>query len=1630
MPTNKYKIGELRLDRPKYAIYLAESIKDQRPLLVKSYYPTQASQDLDHLAAEYALLKKLEGPYVIKALAIESDHDSPRIVLEHPPGRNLGLISNERFSLEQFLFCSIALVKAVQNIHNHSVVHKNICPAHIYYDEEHQSVQLAGFEISNTLGRDALHVNANEFFQADLTYVSPEQTGRVNHSLDQRTDLYSLGIVFFEWLAGHPPFSSDDPLELIHAHLAKAPKDLSQTDSNIPSVLSDIIDILLSKNPEDRYQTTGGLLHDLQKCADQYRTSSTISAFTLKEHDLSSRFSLSQKLYGRSEEIDQLIKSYEKTKVGGAIVHMVTGASGLGKSALVKVVERHIDQDQGFFISGKFDQFKDNAPMSSLLQAFSDLIRQLMMEGDQKIQEWQSKILDAVGNNGKILIDVIPDLELLIGSQPEVVDLPLTEATNRFNQVFDRFVNVFAQHDHPLCIFLDDLQWIDATTRRWLEGRLISRQFNYLLIIGAYRDGQVTESHPIMLMMDALRQNDIDIQQISLRPLTQDDITQLIGDSLSMDSEGWDDLAELVFQKTGGNPFFIRQLLLSLYENGGIYFSTDRHEWQTDLEKVRAAHISDNVVELMTDLLHRLPDDVLATLKMASCIGNQFDSYTLSHVCDQDTATTATQLAQTIKLGLIIPKGTQSKSGASLYNFQHDKIQQAAFSLFDEEDKLDAHLVIGRYLLDRADQNDSSEHIYEIKYSTKAMELIPAATWEEPSDLTRRLYLQRAEADHLCGNDDLAEEYFEKAISHAQNEIERAKISQRQIQYYNNLGKFEKAYETGRIAVQALGVNLPAKFVPPILIKDTISYRLLRGRRKIQDLIHVKEMEDERLKMAVLLMSTFARSAYQIRPELCVSVAARIVKLCLKHGNTDGVFVGYLAFGSIFHGAILKLRKSGYDFGQLTLALIEKYKSLQFASEANFVIGYFATPWLHPATEMERQWQFAYDSGLEVGDHFHASCAACGTIQSYFMRGVSFEDTLQTASRFLAFIKNIKYTEGVLTVQAVIQAIKNIQGQTASKVSYTNDDFDENDFEIQLEKFGARHLAHYYLINKMRTLYQWGAYDEAKVYADRSDEYLKDSPGMLHTAEHYFYRGLVLSSLCEHDSQNKKRWLKELGSINKRFKKYAKGCLSNFIHKSQILDAEYAAASGEINQSRDLYYKAVESAKTYSYAHIKALANQRLVDLYLHLENMPLASFHLQEAIYDYKSIDAHHYAEYLIHKHDDVSIRDVSALSTHRAQGAPGIQHANFQNLDLTTILKSSEAISREVRLKDLLSTMMNIIIENAGAQRMVLLLKEGDQLMVQAECMADNQDIQILDKVPVNDYPSIAQSVVNYVYNTGEPVILDSAHDNDTYGNDGYIASQKIRSLLCSTISKQGTITGVIYLENNLATNVFTQDKIDLIILLSGQIATSINNAQLYDNLEEKIYERTKELNLAKEKSDELLQNILPVDIAQEIKIHGFAKPRLFNQVTIMFADFQNFSQICEKLGTDQLVEEINYFYTVFDKIIGKHKIEKIKTIGDCYMCAGSIPNEEDIHPHPTLYAAIDIQEFMKQERQRRENTDKLQFDIRIGLHTGPVVAGVVGLRKFAYDIWGDAVNIASRMESNGEIGKINISEVLENT
>lgn len=751
-----YKIGEKIHETPLTSVYNAVRENDETKVIIKtlnSEYPN--NQDLAKLRLEYQIAEKLKGiKGVIQVYSLEQyTHGNLAIVME-PFGQSFAVYIKQehRISVDNFFKFATKITQILGGIHQGNVIHKDINPRNILFRNESDDIRVIDFGISSELSMERQDINVSKRLEGSLPYISPEQTGRMNRDLDYRSDYYSLGVTFYELLTGILPFYAEDILGWVHCHISKPPSAPHQINENIPAILAKIILKLISKNAEERYQSAYGLIEDLKRCQKQMTERGIIDDFPIGEVDISAIFQIPQKMYGRKKELTTLLKAFAEVADGKTELIMVSGYSGVGKSALVNELQKQIVHAKGYFIEGKFDQFGRNIPYSAISQAFHNLTHQLMAEPIGRQKTWKNAFLQAFGPNGQIILDIVPDLEKIIGPQPPVAELPPNKAQSRFRIVFHQFIKVLANADHPLIIFLDDLQWSDASTLNLLQKLVVAEDLTHLLFIGAYRSNEVDAGHPLHLTLAEIQKTK-DIHNLFMQSLDELSVNSIVADTLHRNPVSTHDLGELLHKKTEGNPFFVGELLKNLYHDGAIKFSTEAGKWTWNMESIQQVAISGNVVEFMIASMRKLSSAAQTVLQLAACIGNTFDLNILSIIYEHSMEETNDKLMEVLKKGMIVPLDDKYKfisvqfpisqrggdgdlqvissketkasapppdfleAGSVLnprYRFQHDRVQQAAYALIDVDKKREAHLSIGCLIQRQTKQTDLEKNLVDI----------------------------------------------------------------------------------------------------------------------------------------------------------------------------------------------------------------------------------------------------------------------------------------------------------------------------------------------------------------------------------------------------------------------------------------------------------------------------------------------------------------------------------------------------------------------------------------------------------------------------------------------------------------------------------------------------------------------------------------------------------------------------------------------------------------------------------------------------------------------------------------------------------------------------------------------------
>ena len=1467
-----YKIIETIDEGVSTVIYRGYGRQDNKPYLIKSLKKEHPSlTDLAKLQHEFEITQSLNIKGIVNPYSLEKYNNSLVLILEDFSGKTLkNRIAISRFELLEFLKIAIQLAEILGDLQQNNIIHKDLKPQNIYFNFETEQVKVTNFSVASLLSRGNQEIVNPNRLEGTLAYMSPEQTGRMNRAIDNRTDLYSLGVTFYEMLTGQLPFQTTDAMELIHCHIAKQPPSPGELNRAIPEPISEIVMKLLSKIAEDRYKSGYGLKADLEICLTRLETEGKVDIFPLGGKDVSSSFRIPQYLYGREQEIIQLMAAFDRVIQGKSELVLVSGYSGIGKSALVNEIHKPIVREKGYFISGKFDQFQQNLPYSAIIRAFQELISQILTESEERIKIWKEVLLKALGPNGQIIIDVIPEVELVVGKQPPVQQLDSLESQNRFNIVFQQFVNASSIKEHPLVIFLDDLQWADAASLNLIKLLITDPDSQHLLLIGAYRSNEVNPAHPLMLTLEEIQQEGVDIGHLAVGPLGVAQVTQLISEAFQSEKLKVKPLAELVYQKTDGNPFFIIEFLKVIFQEKMIEFNPNRGDWNWNLNKIEEIEATDNVVELMAAKIQKCSNDTQNVLKLAACIGSKFDLKTLSTIYEKKPGETATHLQEALYEGLVLALGDNYKYfpvednkydfSEVQFKFLHDRVQHAAYSLILESDKKEVHLKIGQLLLENIIENEREEKIFEIvnhfnfganlitsqdsKLELARLNLIAGRkaknsnayeialelfrvglgllaenSWNLETDLTFSLYIECAECEYINANFNEAEKLFDIILKNSKTNLEKIKVYIIKVKLYTNLSRYEKAVEIGLEGLKILGMNLaPAPNNISIMI-EILKGKINLGRKKVENLVYLPEMTDPIKKATIRLLTNLSPAAYFTNQDLLALMALKAANLSMRYGNAD---VSALAYGiySMILGSGLGDFKTGDKFGHLSLKLNSKFNNLSLEGNINFVFGTLVNHWRSHLNKSIIYLKEGFKSSYDSGDLIYAGYNIDCILETMIMKGSFLDDVYNESQKYLEFAKRIKIQHAIDSINIVEIYYSNLKGLAKNQLAAINDDFDVD------KHINEEQLKTWYYLVKCQVSYLFENYTVAMKMIDELKKNLDVLFGLMTLTEYYFYYSLTLSAnYFELTPQERKRQWNTLKKNQRKMKKWSENCPENFLHRYLIVAAEMARISGKDKLSVDLYDRAIESARENEYIQNEAIANELAAKFNLAKGNDETAKIYMMKARYGYLKWGANAKVKDLDEKYPQLLAQTITPSELTTAI-------SSSSRLDLNTVMKAAQAISSEIVLERLLEKLMKIVIENAGAQKGFFIMDKEGELVIEAEGAVDKDDITVLQSVPVEKSQDLSKSIINYVARAKTNVVLNNAIHEGIFTQDAYISQNQPKSILCAPLVNQGKLIGMIYLENNLTTGAFTPDRLEVLNLLSSQAAISIENARLYDS------------------------------------------------------------------------------------------------------------------------------------------------------------------------------------------------------
>jgi predicted ATPase/GAF domain-containing protein len=1361
---------------------------------------------------------------------------------------------------------AIGVAGALGKAHQRGLVHKDLKPGHILVNCADGQVRLTGFGIASRLPRERQTLEPPETIAGTLAYMAPEQTGRMNRSIDSRSDLYSLGVTFYQMLTGSLPFTAADPMEWVHCHIARRPAPPDERIETVPAPVSKLVMMLLAKAAEERYQSAAGVERDLQRCLAAWEAQRDIDDFPLGQHDTPDRLMIPEKLYGRAREVEILLAAFNRVvKRGAPELALVSGYSGIGKSSVVNELHKALVPPRGLFASGKFDQYKRDIPYSTLVQAFQSLVRPLLGKSDAELAIWRGAFLEALEPNARLMTDLIPELKLIIGDQPPVPELEPQQAQSRFQLVFRRFIGVFARPEHPLALFLDDLQWLDGATLDLLEDLLIRSDLRHLMLIGAYRDNEVDATHPLARKLASIKSAGARIEEITLAPLAPGDLEQLMADALHCDPAHVAQLAQLVREKTAGNPFFVVQFLYALAEEGLLRFDHDGACWCWDLDRIHAKGYTDNVVDLMVGKLTRLPVETQQALQQLACLGNVAATAIFTIVLRSSKKAVHAALWEAVRQALVEP--TEGS-----YRFVHDRVHEAAYALIPTEVRAATHLRIGRLLLAHMPPAQREEAVFEIvhqfnrgatlitdpkererlaelnllaglrakastayasalTYLNAGAALLAEDGWERRYELSFALELNRAECEFLTGALPEAEQRLAALSARAATTVAQATVACLRMDLYLTFDQSGRAVAVGLDYLRHLGVDWS-----PHPTEDEARRQYERiwsqlGGRAIEELVDLPLMTDRTSLATLDVLTKLAPPALSTDINLLSLVVCRAVNLSLERGNSDGSCAHYAWMGGVVAGPRFGDYQAAYRFGELGYNLVERRGLKRFQARTYNTFGVHVLTWTRHIRNGRDLVRRAFEAANGIGDLTYAAYCCDQVNSNLLFAGDALVEVQRETEHGLAFAQKARFGVMIAVITTKLALVRTLRGLTPKFGSFDDEQFDELRMERHFASNPDLEVAECrYWIRKLQARFFAGDSQSAITASSRAQRLLWTSLTVPEAAEYHFYRALTHAACCDSAPAGERRQhIDAVAADYRQLQLWAENCPENFENRAALAGAEIARLEGRELDAERLYEKAIRSARANGFVHNEAIAYEVAARFYAARGFEEFARAYLRNARDGYLRWGA------------DGKVRQLDEMYPHlRAEEpAPGPTStiaAPVERLDLATVIRVSQAVSGEMVLEKLIETLMRTAIEQAGAERGLLILSRGAEPRIEAEATTGGDTVRVqLRDVPVTA-DVLPDSVLHYVLHARESVVLDDATAKSPFAADPYIRERAAHSILCLPLITQAKLIGVLYLENNLAPRSFAPARIAVLKLIASQAAISLENTRLYRNLEQR--------------------------------------------------------------------------------------------------------------------------------------------------------------------------------------------------
>jgi len=1631
-------------------IYLQEH-PEQGKQVLKVLRANEPSMDqLLQFKSEYQYTNSLNMEGIRKAIKHTKEGMHTALVLEWVEGCTLdkAFVKSESF-IEDTLDAFAKIAEVLGKMHEKGIIHKDINTQNILWKEEEKKPVIIDFGISNQLDLTSHHLKNPINIKGTLTHMSPEQTGRVNRKIDNRSDLYAFGITIFEVLTGKLPYESGDSLELVHFHITRSIPLAHRLNPDIPDMISKIVAKLMSKNPEDRYRTAFGLKYDLEKCLTQWQKWRKIEEFKLGEKDFSSKFIIPQKLYGRYDEIKTMLKAFQRISMGSTEMLLIAGYSGVGKSALISELYKPITEKRGYLASGKFEQYQRNIPYYPIIQAFTEFCNYLLTEKKETLARWKDQLSKAIGDNGQVLIDIIPALEQIIGPQPEVAQLEAQEALNRFNLVFQSFIRTISQPHHPFVLFIDDLQWADAASLNLIRILISDLRNPYFLVIGAYRDNEINPGHPLLQMLTAAREEKAVITNVKLNPLREEHLYQLVRDTLQIDEVSSQDLSELIYSKTRGNAFFTIEFLRSLKQRELVFYDYEHHVWQVKLDEIRKMGITENVVDLLVAKIEEMPAVTQDALKVASCIGGFFDLQLLSVLYGKNIRESMEDLWMAITEELLIPlddqyqlidlQQEQNQLKVEI-EFAHDRVQQAAYSLMVSEYSQRRHLQIGRILLER--QKNSQISLFDVvnhlnkgcaliedeeekfqllllnldaatqakkssafqsalDYVNGARELANDLIWDKDYKNALRLYKTAADIEYLNGHFDESESLIQYCLEKAQSPTEKSDIYFMLMQNQNNRTRYYEAIDSARIGLGLLDFTFPEddyeKLIPGEMEK-VIAYFTAHG---VESVFAKENMRDQRMLSIMNILDNLSPPTY-VSGETYAWILHVLFKinLTVEYGLTPQ---GAYAFAEL---ALIFFIQNNYEYAYpsalLSKKMAEKFKqqSPRHLSRTGHLFTNYSTPWVRHIRETNKLNPEYYQISLDSGELIYAGYTSFFPFYNAFYQGEeNLESLLDKVPEALSFTKNIKHDLAHDSLRALQMAITYLHDGSTPEGSFDLPEMTESDFLAYCEKVKDAYGSTMFFLLKAFTHHLLGNIQEALEYLERTDKMQGVISGNAPQDSTFkLTYALTLIQLLEEKIASPEEVWPKVELFKEQLKVMAGQNASNFEHKYFLVEAEMARFKNDDLAAIEYYRKALHSAEQHCFEREIAFIHQKAATFWLKNDNPLYATSHLEKARYLFETLGYHRlvnhidqtYWHLIAHSNKVFKKNQTQTITTRTAT-------AEIENLDTISVIKAAGALSEEIVLDKLLDKMLRISIESAGGQRAVLLLQEFSKWVIVADLNEEKYKQVVIGSREMDDAEDIPLNVINYVIRTRNEVISLTNDTLSIFERDQYLRKAKPASYLCLPLIHKGETSGILYMEHQTINNVFTDKRLNILRLLNSQMAVSLENANLY--------KRQIRLNEAN-------QRFVPLDFIKALDRDSILQVNLGDHIQqkmhVMFCDIRSYSTMSEHMTASENFIFLNEYLKKVGPIIRKNHGFINHYLGDGFIALFKDDAED------ALKAAIGILTEMKQHNLKRESEGEPPILLGFGIHSGEVMMGIIGdEERHDASVISDAVNTSSRLE-----------------